>query len=209
MADKPLGRVFFPILRKTPGDAGRTNPDPIGVFSCRLSAARFLDIDKLNTNLVISRKRAAHSRVLTLVDGTVLKQSTKNSDGNVAESVFTLAIGGKGSRSVILKSGKKTKENGLIYHTLTFRFPAWATVWTISDALGTIIPAAKIKANATATDVFPYFTLKGGGTYAIMEKSAAQGNADAVVALTPEEAEAALAQSEKKGTAKKGAGGAA
>jgi hypothetical protein len=208
MADKPLGKVYFPILRKTPGDAGRTNADPFGVFSCRLSAARFLDIDKSNINLVISREKAAYTRTLTLVDGTVLKQSAENSDGQVATSLITLPIGGKGSRSVILKSGKKTKLEGNIYHILTFRFPAWATIWCISDALGEIIPETKIKSDATATDVFPYFTVKGGRTYPIMSKTAAKGNADASVATNQTEAQALLTQAEKKGTAKQGAGGA-
>ena len=209
MADKPLGKIYFPILRKTPSDAGRTNPDPFGVFSCRLSAARFLDIDKSNINFVISREKEAYTRTLTLVDGTVLKQSAENSDGKVASSLITLPIGGKGSRSVILKSGKKTKADGNIYHTLTFRFPAWATVWCISDALGEIIPETKIKSDATATDVFPYFTVKGGRRYPIMAKTAAKDNADAAVATNETEGQALLAQAKKKGTAKKAAGGTA
>jgi hypothetical protein len=207
MADKPLGKVYFPILRKTSADTGRTTVDPYGVFSCRLNVARFLDIDKLNINLVISRERKEHTRTLTLVDGTKLKQSSDNNDGQVEKSLITLPIGGKGSRSVILKSGKKTKDNGLIYHTLTFRFPAWATVWCIADALGTLIPANKIKSDATASDVFPYFTIKGGRRYPIMEKTAAQSNTDAVVPLDEQQAQAALGQSERKGTAKKAAGG--
>ncbi|MBW4667198.1 MAG: hypothetical protein KME60_07085 [Cyanomargarita calcarea GSE-NOS-MK-12-04C] len=207
MADKPLGKIYFPILRKTPGDTGRVNPDPFGVFSCRLSTARFLDIDKFNINLVISREKAAYTRVLTLVDGTILKQSAENSDGQVAASLITLPIGGKGSRSVILKSGKKTKLEGNIYHTLSFRFPAWATVWCIADALGEIIPATKIKSDATATDVFPYFTIKGGRRYPIMAKTEAEGNTDASVPANDQEAQALLTQSEKKGTAKKAAGG--
>ena len=209
MADKPLGKVYFPILRKTPGDAGRVNPDPFGFFSCRLNAARFLDIDKLDTNLIISREKKAYTRTLVLADGTVLKQSADNSDGLVAGSLITLSVGAKGSRSVILKTGKKTlNPSGLIYHTLTFRFPSWATIWTIADALGEIIPTTKIKSDASPTDVFPFFTVKGGRKYPIMLKSDAEGNADASVPSTPEEAQALLAQSDKKGTAKKGAGGA-
>jgi hypothetical protein len=208
MADKPLGKVYFPILRKTPGDAGRVNPDPFGFFSCRLSAARFLDIDKLDTNLVINRERKAYTRTLTLADGTVLKQSTDNSDGQVASSLITLSVSSRGSRSVILKTGKKTPNaSGLIYHTLTFRFPSWATIWCISDALGEVIPATKIKSDATATDVFPYFTVKGGRRYPIMEKAAAEGNTDAAVPATEAETQTLLAQSSKKGNAKKGAGG--
>lgn len=203
MADKPLGKIYFPILRKTPGDAGRTKADPFGVFSCRLNVARFLDIDKLNINLIISRDKEAYTRVLTLVDGTILKRSTEDSDGQVAKSLISLPIGGRGSRSVILKSGKKTKPNGLIYHTLTFRFPAWATVWCIADALGTLIPTTKIKSDATPTDVFPYFTVKGGRRYPIMDKAAAQGNTDAVVPLNEGEAQTALAQSEKKALPRK------
>jgi hypothetical protein len=207
MADKPLGKVYFPILRKTPGDAGRVNPDPFGFFSCRLNAARFLDIDKLDLNLIINREKKAHTRSLILADGTVLKQSTDNSDGQVASSLFTLSVGSKGSRSVILKTGKKTPNtSGLIYHTLTFRFPGWATIWCIADALGEIIPTTKIKADATAADIFPFFTVKGGRKYPIMLKTDAEGNTDASVPTTAAEAQTLLAQSDKKGTAKKAAG---
>ncbi|PAX58363.1 hypothetical protein [Brunnivagina elsteri] len=206
MADKPLGKMYFPILRKTPGDAGRVNPDPFGFFSCRLNVARFLDIDNLDLNLIISRERKAHTRSLTLADGTVLKQSAENAGGQVASSLFTLAIGSRGSRSVILKTGKKTPNiSGLIYHTLTFRFPSWATIWTIADALGELIPLTKIKADPTATDIFPFFTVKGGRKYPIMAKTDAEGNTDASVPNTSAEAQSLLTQSEKKGTAKKGA----
>jgi hypothetical protein len=206
MADKLLGKKYFPILRKTPGDAGRVNPDPFGFFSCRMNVARFLDIDTLETNLIINRERKAHTRSLTLADGTVLKQSAGNPGGEVAASLFTLPIGSKGSRSVILKTGKKTANpSGLIYHTLTFRFPGWATVWTIADALGELIPLTKLKAEPTATDIFPFFTVKGGRKYPIMAKAAAEGNPDASVPATETEAQALLTQSEKKGTTKKGA----
>lgn len=206
MASKTLGKKYFPILRKTPGDAGRSISDPFGFFSCRMNVARFLDIDKLAFDLIINRKRNAYTRGTMLVDGTILK-STENGS-QIAESLITLPVGSKGSRSVIIKSGKKTKAGGLIYHTLTFRFPSWATVWCISDALGEIIPAGKLKSDPTESDVFPFFTVKGGRTYPIMEKQAAEGNADAAVPATVEEANQLLQQSEKKGTGKKAAGGA-
>lgn len=207
MADKNLGKKYFPILRKTPGDAGRSLKDPFGFFSCRMNVARFLDIDKLDVDLVINRERKAYTRGTTLADGTVLKATAAG--GEVASSIITLPVGSKGSRSVIIKTGKKTKADGLIYHTLTFRFPSWATIWCISDALGEIIPTTKIKSDPTATDIFPYFTVKGGRTYPIMEKQAAEGNTDATVPATEAETNTLLQQSEKKGTGKKRAGGGA
>jgi hypothetical protein len=197
------------MANKTPGDAGRVNPDPFGYFSCRLNAARFLDIDQLDTNLIVVREKKAYDRSLVLADGTILKQSATNSDGKVAKSDYVLSVASRGSRSVILKTGKKTPNtSGLIYHTLTFRFPSWATIWCIADALGEIIPTTKIKNDATATDVFPYFTVKGGRKYPIMLKSDAEDESGATVAKTKAQAELLLAQSEKKGRAKKGAGGA-
>lgn len=207
MANLTLGKKYFPILRKTPGDAGRSNKDPFGFFSCRMNVARFLGIDELAVDLVINRERQAYTRGTTLADGTILKQGAAGAQ--VASSLITLPVGAKGSRSVIIKTGKKTKADGIIYHTLTFRFPSWATIWCISDALGEVIPTTKIKAEPTSTDIFPYFTVKGGRTYPIMEKTAAEGNTDATVPANEAETNQALQQAEKKGTGKKRAGGAA
>lgn len=203
MADKPLGRVYFAILRKTAADSGRTKDDPFGTFSCRANVARFLNIEA-NAISILGIKRKAHDRSLTLADGTNLKRSAKNTDSKVAESLITLPLSSKGSRTVILKTGKKTKADGLIYHTLSFRFPAWATIWCISDALGTVIPTSAIKREPTQSDVFPFFTIKGGRTYPIMEQAEAKGNTDAQVATNPQESANLAQQSDKK--SKKAAG---
>lgn len=202
MADKSLGKTYFPILRKTPKDAKRAITDPLGFFSCRLSTTRFfkLEDESANTLAVLIKSRKGGDRSLTLADGTKL---TPSKEGSTSEEVdIVLPIGSRGTRTVILKTGnkiedskrKKGKESA--YHTVSFRFPAWATILTISDALGSIIPKDAIKADPKASDVFPYFTVKGGGTYPIMNKTDANSNETASVATTAAEVIALAAKTD-------------
>lgn len=211
MASQSLARIFFPILRKTDGDSGRSIKDPLGFFSCNLNAARFLDIDKLSISLpVIQVKRKGGSRSVTLADGTTLTQTTAGA--NIAESVLLLPTSAKGSRTVILKTGKKITDTKRIknpnaaYHTISFRFPGFATAVVISEALGEIIPADKMKNPPNATDVWPYFIIKGGRRYPIMLGTDAETSIDADVAESPAEVEALAAKAENVKAVKKGAG---
>lgn len=127
MATKPLGRIYFPVSRKTGGDAGRSNPDPSGVFSCNMNAARFLDInDKAIALPVMVRERKAGKRSITLADGTTL---TVTQDGSeTASTEIVLPVSGRGSRTVILKTGKliadsqRVKGKSTAYHTISFRY---------------------------------------------------------------------------------------
>ncbi|MEH2187180.1 MAG: hypothetical protein V7K64_13565 [Nostoc sp.] len=178
MADRTLGRVWFALLRETTGDAGRVKDDPYGYFSCRSNVARFLDIESKAFNGTIYGKEREYKgeRVLTLADGTKLNKGILNTDGkNAGEPVAIQRVVGK--RRVILRTGKpigtvvagKTPS----YHTLSFAFPTWATIATIADALGEIIPAGKMKSSPTAADIRPQFTIEGGGTYGIMSPAAA------------------------------------
>lgn len=201
MADKSLKRVFFPIYRETTDDAGRVVKDPIGVFSCRLSTARFFDIDKLNFNFEVQVTRKGGARSLTLADGTKLTSSTKDADKKSADSTIVLPVNSKGSRTVILTTGKKITDTKRVankdgaYHTVSFRFPSWATVAVIADALGEIIPATKLKANPTEADASPYFRVKGGRLYTINAKAAAEAKTDATVPANKAEAETLVKKS--------------
>ncbi|MEJ1929901.1 hypothetical protein WDZ92_06410 [Nostoc sp. NIES-2111] len=182
MADKSMGRIFFPLYRETDGDATRKQDDPYGVFSCILPTARFLDIEEKAFKGVILVKRKAGARALVRADGTKLTQGEATNE--VVETLIAKQLKA-GTRSISLKTGKRiypTDPKKLQVHTLTFSFPSWATIPVIADALGELIPTTKIKETPTATDIQPYFWLKGGGRYAIMRQAAAIANADATVA---------------------------
>ncbi|MBW4678402.1 MAG: hypothetical protein KME52_31820 [Desmonostoc geniculatum HA4340-LM1] len=182
MADKPLGRAWYALFRETSGDAGRVKVDPYGYFSCRLNVARFLDIENKTFNGTIygAKRNYTAERSLTLADGTTLSKSAANTDGkNAGEPVpIRRTVGG---RSVIIKTGKQigvpVTGKPKRYHTISFAFPLWATVPTIAEALGELIPTTKIKTTPTASDVYPNFTIKGGGTYGIMQAGAAISSA--------------------------------
>lgn len=198
MATQSLGRIFFPIFRKTSGDSGRSLDDPLGVFSCNMNAARFLDIDKLSIAVpVMIRERKAGQRSITLADGTQLKQTSAGTE--IAKSQIISQISGNGSRTVILTTGKliadskraKGKENA--HHTISFRFPSFCTLLNISEALGEIIPPAKIKNPPTATDIWGYYVVKGGGRYPIAQQAAAKASTTTSVPLTAAELQAIVA----------------
>lgn len=208
MANKTLSRKFFPIYRETQDDAGRVTKDPIGTFSCRMSTARFLDLDKLNFNFEVAIKRKGGTRSKTLVDGTTLG----GTDQAIADSTIVLSVSNKGSRTVIIKTGKKIADSKRVknkdgaYHTVSFRFPAWATVTVIADALGELIPANKIRSTPTAADIEPYFKVKGGRTYTINQKAAAEAKTDATVPANAQEAEQLVQKSRAGSKVTKAAG---
>ncbi|MEH2170793.1 MAG: hypothetical protein V7K41_29910 [Nostoc sp.] len=183
-------RLYFPLKRTTSGDADRVVDDPIGNFSCLLVTAKFLDIENLAKPFLKSKTvKPTKVRTLNRADGSTVNRSSKNTSGVAAEHERPGRLS-RGTRRVVLTTGKKidarvgAKAN---YHTISFRFPGFATILVIADALGTIIPANKMKANPTATDVSPYFKVAGGGRYPIMQKAAAESRQDAVVPLTAQQ----------------------
>lgn len=183
MADKPLSRLWYVLYRETK-DAGVVKKDPIGYFSCRANVGRFLGIDKAQFTGLIMLPRKTYNRVLTLADGTKLATSEENTDGKVEGSMYPLRKV-VGDKSVILKTGKRIYPNDAKKtqtHTLTFAFPTWATIETIGDALGELIPTGKISKDSTPSDteIFPYFALaSGGGSYPIISEPNADANKDA------------------------------
>ncbi len=211
MADNPLGRIYFPIYKKTSSDAGQSNPDPLGVFSCNLNAARFLDIDKLKITLpIIEYERKSGKRSITLADGTKLEQTAAGTA--TAASTLIRTASGRGSRTIVLNTGKLIADTGRVkgkksaFHTISFRFPSFATCLDIAIALGQLIPANKIKNPPTATDIWGHFTVKGGRRYPIMESTAAEADPKTEVVNNPQEMNG-LAAIEKVKGARKAAGG--
>ena len=182
MANQPLIRVWFPLFRKTDGDAGRVKDDPYGVFSCRQSTQRFLDIpDSAVFTGDIYKTAKGGSRVFTLADGTVLSQSTENTDAKSADYQYVVRKR-VGQRNVVIKTGKRiypSDPKKTQTYTISFAFPTWADINTISDALGEIIPEGKIDKTPGNTEIYPYFTIKNGGSYGITSKSVATADTSA------------------------------
>jgi hypothetical protein len=189
MADKPLNRLFFYLIRTTTKDNGNSNPDPIGYISCRANVARFLDIENKAVGsgadtAPIQRIKKGYERELTLADGTTLAKA-EGSDGKVAESFFTYRPS-IGSRPVILLTGKETaKGNNRI---LTLVFPQWADINTISEGLSELIAPGKIQrvGKPSESEIFPFFKLKAGGSYPIMGQGKAQASTKAKIATQSE-----------------------
>ena len=202
MADKPLSRVYFLFARNTKKDAERQQDDPSGYCSCRLSTARFLEIeDKVASDVIISTRQSGQ-RSLSLADNTKLT-GNEGSDNiiSVVETEIVLPLAAKGSRTVILQTGNKINDSkrkvgaANALHTISFRFPSWATILTITDALGEIIPPEKIAASPTQNQIYPTFKVKGGRRYPIAKQSAAKTEPTAKVATTNADLQAIAAQS--------------
>lgn len=168
-------------MDKAGAGTGAVKDKAYGVFAARLSTHRFLDIPDTSIFVGdIERTAKGGTRVMTLADGTVLTQSTENSDGKNADYVFRLKKR-IGQRRVIIKTGKRiypSDPKKTQVHTISFAFPKWANIATISDALGELIPPGKISVDGSpnATEIQPYFTLPGGGTYGIQKQASATAN---------------------------------
>ncbi|MGV0105134.1 hypothetical protein NSTCB13_03846 [Nostoc sp. DSM 114160] len=176
-------RLYFPLKRSTSNDTQRENPDPLGNFSCLSVTAKFLDIEKFAVPFLKSKTvKPTKARTLVRADGSSVKRGEKNADGIPVEHERPGSLS-KGTRRVVLTTGKKIGDSST-YHTISFRFPSFATIIVIADALGTLIPANKIKAIPTANDISPYFKVVGGRQYPIMQKAAAESSTQAQVPLT-------------------------
>ncbi|MBE9199084.1 MULTISPECIES: hypothetical protein [unclassified Nodularia (in: cyanobacteria)] len=191
MADKPLIFYSFLLEKQTDSDATKSNPDPLGFFYARASTVRFFDIAAL-AQAAYKKTRKGYVRVNTLADGTNLSGGASiNVDAHPV--TFSAKTRPQGGRRAILVTGKATSSNIVTkktnYHTVSFNFPQWADVFTISDVLGTLLPEAKVKNDPGANDVWPYFILGSGKKYPIMEKAAATAATGANVAMTDQQAQ--------------------
>jgi len=164
-------------------------------FNCAERVAKFFEIEGLvytpSPEDVVDR--AGYTREYTKADGTV---------GSVTVPAGKIVYKGNSSRAcgkkVFVTTGAKTT-NGT-KKTLALTFPSFLSVAEISDALGEIIPAGKIATTATvgANEIAPFFTIRGGGTYAIMTKTAADASTKTDVATTEAEQTALTATTESK-----------
>jgi hypothetical protein len=173
-----MGRYSFLVkyTRKsaTGTDAFRTS------CSCIERVANFLDIKALvytpsEGDLV---DRAGYVREYTKADGTT-------GTVTVAEGKkIYLANSKAGIKKIFFKTGAKTAKG--TKKTLSFSFPGFMTVAEIADALGELIPSGKIATTGTVgtSEIEPFFTFKGGGTYPIVPNATATASTATAVATT-------------------------
>ncbi|MBE9119068.1 hypothetical protein IQ249_24740 [Lusitaniella coriacea LEGE 07157] len=171
-----------------------------GYFSTFEGTKNFLDIP--------DEKIAARVRggVITWTDESEVSASvlggTADADAVAsfkrAEKEILHAVGGfgGGGRNVRIKTNKvvansKSKSSIKPRHTISFLFPGWANLATISDALAEIIPEAKF--GGGDNEIPPIFYSPSGRAYPIISKAAADtrefgsGTGGSSVIDTPEE----------------------
>ncbi|HYW20321.1 MAG TPA: hypothetical protein VE956_13625 [Nodularia sp. (in: cyanobacteria)] len=185
MATQSLKRDFFVFRRETVDDAGRVIVDPVGYFSCRSNVTRFLDLNQFVIRGNIKKQIESKVRDFTIVDSGANSYavSPENTNAVANERTYTFRKYRTGKSIRIITGLKTTNKNP---RTIGFLFPRWADITSISDALGTIIPPGKMSITPGTTEIFPEFSLKGGGTYAIALNAAAQASSTAEVALNPQ-----------------------
>jgi hypothetical protein len=146
-----------------------------------MSVARFLDIVAKGVAATYWKEGAASEKTLALADGTMLSPSkgTSQTAKNAKRKNPGNDIGARGSRTIILMTGKKIanskrkKGKETATHQISLRFPSWVNTFGISDWLGTFIDNAKFAVDPGANQIRPYFKMTGGKTYAIMGRNQA------------------------------------
>jgi len=189
-----MARTSFLIKYKDRGQTGTGTDFYRTTCSCVPRVAKFLDMETKqyvpsDDDLV---DRAGYTRTYVKPDGT---------DGSVTvpEGKKTyLASGKPNARTIFLTTGRKTTKG--TRRKLSFTFPSYLGISEIGDALGDLIPAAKVnRTGATgAADIDPFFTVKGGGTYPIPLQTVAEATTDTDAAGTPAEEVTILAATKSR-----------
>lgn len=187
-----MSRLVFVFGRKgqdpgeKPADAAKENL--LTTMTCQSRTATFLNIVSQQyqpTGTLRARKGYTKSVINNLgvaVNITVLA-------GEISYLPPSKALG----KTVLLKTGLKTpgsvtqKAN---YRTIALTFGTAVTVGQIAEFLAEIIPDTIIQRGGNApsvSEIFPQFTIKGGRTYPIGLKAAAEAGTDVNVPSTPAE----------------------
>jgi hypothetical protein len=208
MASASLSRDYFPIIRIGQEIENGKEVKPIGYFSCRASVTRFLGLTTkvadAETLITFPRKKA-NARSLTLADGTTLTASAADqaeggSSGTGTQEQNTGTRGlSKGSKSYRLITGKLITPGSTTNqakHSISFRFPGWATIQIVSNALGLLLNADTVAKAPNDNQVYPYFISPGGRRYPIATSAAATTVNVVQVPLTSQAIAAAIAEFE-------------
>ncbi|OKH39079.1 hypothetical protein NIES2119_08085 [[Phormidium ambiguum] IAM M-71] len=191
---------YFSVTKKIkiPSPTGGAGTSETRTFGCICSSAlnfvKFLDIPDTAAAVPANRISAVAASTRTL-----LVASGGDGASNVTDHdrAIPMPKGRPGSKRVILFTGKPIGTSKR-KHQISVLVPAIMSYKDIADFLGEIIPAGKIKADPTATDVKPFFKIQGGGKYPIMATAQAEAAPGVTVPATAAESEA-LADSAKQG----------
>lgn len=202
-----MGKIYFELFVDQPPDAKRDSPDKvIGLFGCMPWAAKFLDIEnKAATAEGRFIIRKAGTRTLTRIDGSVMTAGP-TADGTSESKVMVPLPEGKGMKTATLLTGKPITDSQAVnkkgaFHSITFSFPSFATNLIIAQALGRLIPAAKISKDGTpaATDIHSWFRSSGGKRYPIIVVGSGTADPDQpVIRVASEVTDADVAAVESK-----------
>jgi hypothetical protein len=155
-----------------PGDAPVTaaKENMFSSFSCELHVANFLDITAL-AGQVVKRTVKGYEKTISKLGVTPVVNKTFT-----AKEVDRMCSVKPKAKTVMLTTGAKTAKG--TNRTLSLTFPSAMTIPQIAETLAETIPATKIQRGSTSapsvTEIYPKFKVKGGGTYAIPTKEAAE-----------------------------------
>lgn len=178
-----MARHAFLVKYRRAGAGGTGTDDYRTTCSCIDRVAEFLDI----------KTRVYTPSPDDLVDRAGYTRSVPKADGTFANVVVAegkrvyLANTRAGAKKVQLKTGLKTPTG--TNRRLSLTFPSFMSVGEIADALGELIPAAKINTTGTlgVSEVEPFFSIVGGRTYPIVPNAAAVASVTPDVAITEAE----------------------
>ncbi|WP_341740074.1 hypothetical protein [Microcoleus sp. CAWBG640] len=150
-----------------PPDAPKENL--LGYFTCTDRVAKFLKIETLFAKAV-ERDRKGYTKSIIKADGTTADKVVN------AGKIMSLPSTKSRSRAVVLRTGAKAKKTK---RTITVTFPSNMTVAQIGEALAEYIPDTVIQrttGNPSATEIYAQYSIKGGRTYPIPLKAAAEAS---------------------------------
>jgi hypothetical protein len=175
-----MARLPF-LIKYTRSGAGGTGTDAYRTTcSCEKQVANFLGItDRIYTpSEGDAVDRAGYTRSYTKADGTPGETIIP------AGKRIYLANPKAGAKKILLRTGARTAQGNK--RTLSMTFPSFVSVPEIADALGELIPSTKFATTPTtgATEIEPFFSIVGGGTYPIVPSAAAIASTPTAAATT-------------------------
>lgn len=162
-----------------PKDAALENL--LGCFTCKAQVANFLDIQTMQfvPTSEPTRDRKGYTKSVLNAAGVATDITVEAGKISYAPSA------GPRAKTVTLKTGAKAKKTN---RTISLTFPSGLTVSQIGEALAEYIPDGKIQRTAaapSATEIYPQYTIKGGRTYPIPLKAAAEASTSVDAPGTP------------------------
>ena len=189
-----MGRLAFIIGYKgqdpgeKPKDAALENL--VGCFTCATRVADFLGIvaQQYVPSGEANRDRKGYTKSVINAAGVATDITVAAGKINYTPDASPRA------KTVTLKTGAKAKKTN---RTISLTFPSNVTVSQIGEALAEYIPDGKIQRTSTApsaTEIYPQYTIKGGKTYPLPLKAAAETSTNVDAPATAAEQATLLAK---------------